>query len=73
MQRKGKARRAGAEAKNHDEEVYAVEEIRDHRVRRGQLQYLIKWMNYGEEENTWEPSENVSDASIVEYWENRRG
>ena len=25
-------------------------------------EYLIKWRNYGEQENTWEPASNLKEA-----------
>jgi len=38
-----------------DEEKWDVEEILDFRVRDGQLEYLIKWMDFGPESNSREP------------------
>jgi hypothetical protein len=36
------------------EEEYEVEGILNHRIRRGQTEYYIKWKNYDHEENSWE-------------------
>jgi len=41
---------------------YEVEQILDSRLRRGQLQYLVKWQGYTEEHNTWEPLANLTNA-----------
>ncbi|KAF3330306.1 Chromo domain protein LHP1 [Carex littledalei] len=41
------------------EEFYEVEAIRKKRNHNGQLQYLIKWSNYPETDNTWEPYDNI--------------
>ena len=42
---------------------YEVEEILDSRkVGRG-VQYLVKWEGYGQNENSWEPSRNVDEAT----------
>ena len=42
-------------------DVYVVEAILDERVRRGKLQYLVKWLGYDNpEDNTWEYAENVT-------------
>ena len=54
-----------------DENVFEVEEIRDHRssVRRGRttLEYLVKWLGFNEE--TWEPEENIfAPEKLDEYW-----
>ena len=42
---------------------WEVEYIKDSRLYRGNLQYLIKWKNYPQEESTWEPVENLKNAS----------
>lgn len=34
-----------------------------------QIQYLIKWLNYDEKENSWEPVENLNCAELVEQFE----
>src|SRR6266699_3832703 len=44
------------------EEEYVVEEIRDRRMFRRRLQYLVKWEGYGTEGNTWEYAEHVNNA-----------
>ena len=46
-----------------DKEYYEVEAIRDKRVLvNGSLEYLIKWQNYPETENTWEPMPNLNSC-----------
>jgi hypothetical protein len=42
---------------------YHVEEIRNSRYYRGKLQYFIKWKGYPEEENTWEPKDNINKSA----------
>ena len=50
------------------EQEYVVEAIRDHQFRKGTIYYLIKWDGYPEEDNTWEPEENLScDSLLKEY------
>ena len=44
------------------EKEYVVEEVIDSRMRRGKLQYLVKWEGYTTENNTWEPSQNLEHA-----------
>merc|ERR1719464_1493858 len=41
-----------------EEEIYAVERICSRRFFEGKVQYLVKWENYPEADNTWEPIEN---------------
>ncbi|CAA6669481.1 unnamed protein product [Spirodela intermedia] len=51
---------------------YEIEDIRKKRMRKGQLQYLIKWRGWPETANTWEPFDNVkSCADIIEAFEER--
>ncbi|KAK7382764.1 hypothetical protein VNO80_01823 [Phaseolus coccineus] len=52
------------------ENFYEVEAIRRKRVRKGQVQYFIKWNGWPETANTWEPPENlVSVPDVVEAFE----
>ena len=41
---------------------YQVEAIVDSRVRRRKTQYLVKWVGYPTEENTWEPEAHLAHA-----------
>ena len=42
---------------------FMVEEILDHRERRGQREYLVHWQGYPVDEATWEPATNLRDES----------
>ena len=33
--------------------------------------YLIKWLGYGDEHNSWEPEANLTPACLQEYWASR--
>ena len=46
-----------------DHPEWEVEYIKDSRIYRDKLQYLVKWKNYPQEESTWEPAENLENAS----------
>jgi len=48
--------------------VYAVEAIRGARVRRGKPEYLIKWREYSEANNLWEPASNILDTNLLALW-----
>ncbi|KAL6129197.1 hypothetical protein ACLB2K_072550 [Fragaria x ananassa] len=67
----GEAEAEGEEDENKerstklDEGFYEIEAIRRKRVRKGQLQYLIKWHGWPETANTWEPLENLQSVSDV--------
>ena len=55
-----------------EEEEYDVKKILDSRKINGKNQYLVKWLGYGDKENSWEPTENFSPEAfwkIEEYWQ----
>eukprot|EP00252_Welwitschia_mirabilis_P011162 TRINITY_DN250_c0_g1_i1.p1 TRINITY_DN250_c0_g1~~TRINITY_DN250_c0_g1_i1.p1 ORF type:complete len:557 (+),score=156.04 TRINITY_DN250_c0_g1_i1:355-2025(+) len=56
------------------EGYYEVEAIRKKRIRKGHVQYLVKWRGWPETANTWEPYENVrSCADILQAFEESGG
>ncbi|MED6113027.1 La ribonucleoprotein [Stylosanthes scabra] len=50
---------------NLDDGFYEIEAIRRKRMRKGQLQYLIKWRGWPETANTWEPLDNLQSVPEV--------
>ena len=51
-----------------DKQMYAVEAIRGHtgsRTQRAKMRFLVKWLGYPEEENTWEPWAHIKDNRIL--------
>jgi hypothetical protein len=44
------------------EEEYEVEMVLDSRMRRGTLQYLVKWVGYPREENSWVKEKDMGNA-----------
>ncbi|XP_042859224.1 chromobox protein homolog 8-like [Penaeus japonicus] len=51
--------------------VYAAECIQKKRVRRGRVEYLVKWKGWSNKHNTWEPIENILDHRLLEAFEER--
>ena len=56
----------------NDKPYYEVEYIINHRdVRKGkriERQYLVKWLNYGPEHNTWEPISSFESTDVIETY-----
>ena len=54
-----------------EEETFEVEDIRDHRKNKdGVIEYLVKWVGYGERENSYiTPDLFSSPLPIKKYWE----
>jgi hypothetical protein len=51
---------------DEDDEVFEVAGIVDERTATGgTTEYLIVWRGYGEDANTWEPSDNIFDETLV--------
>jgi hypothetical protein len=56
------------------EETFYVERILDHKGTGSKLTYLIKWLNYPSEHNSWEPVRNLDgcEKRLEEYWQARK-
>ncbi|XP_035711926.1 chromobox protein homolog 1 [Folsomia candida] len=59
---------SGDEISDEGEE-YVIEAILDKRIVHGKPEYLCKWKDYGEEDNTWEPGENLDCPEQIEAFE----
>ena len=46
-------------------QIYEVERIVAHKIEKGTLRYLVKWVGYDDKENTWEPEQNLRCPRIV--------
>ena len=64
----------------NDEEFYQIEAIRAHRVVHKRLQFRIKWLGYGEDDNQWKTAASLAEdmtpasyAALVEQYKERTG
>jgi hypothetical protein len=49
--------------------IYEVHSVMDHRGVPGHYEYLVRWKNYGQEDDTWEPAANFLDNKVIQdYW-----
>ncbi|XP_068433961.1 chromobox homolog 7a [Clinocottus analis] len=51
------------------DQVFAVESITKKRVRKGNVEYLLKWQGWSPKYSTWEPEENILDPRLVLAYE----
>ncbi|XP_050427922.1 polycomb group protein Pc [Adelges cooleyi] len=49
--------------------VYAAEKLMKKRVRKGRVEYHVKWKGWGPKHNTWEPEENIIDTRLIDIFE----
>lgn len=45
---------------------WEIEQVLDHRVRNGVDEFLVKWKGFDEDENSWEPADNLSELAWLE-------
>ncbi|XP_055709660.1 chromobox protein homolog 1-like isoform X2 [Phlebotomus papatasi] len=68
----GKKKRDNVSSDSEGENEYQVESIIDRRVKKGRVEYYIKWEGYSSEENTWEPIDNLDCQELIEEFEAAR-
>ncbi|XP_038152730.1 chromobox protein homolog 7 [Cyprinodon tularosa] len=53
------------------EQVFAVESILKKRLRKGNVEYLLKWKGWPPKYSTWEPEEHILDRRLVQAFEDK--
>jgi hypothetical protein len=51
-----------------DEEQFFVDHILDEHKRGRGLQYLVRWLGYGPEEDRWLPGRELDDCEVLNIW-----
>ncbi|SGY11742.1 BQ5605_C011g06257 [Microbotryum silenes-dioicae] len=53
------------------EPEYIIEDIVDERIRAGKQQYLISWVLWPSDSDSWEPAEALEDTEALDRWEHQ--
>ncbi len=65
----------GRKQQDKDSKHYEIAGILDHRQKKNGkgYEYRVRWKDFKESEDTWEPEENFDDVAIIKrYWNQRK-
>ena len=55
-----------------EEDEYPIDAIIDEKIDQNGKLYLVKWLGYSDDDNTWEPLEHVAGTEAYEKWNLRK-
>ncbi|RNA18069.1 chromobox 2 [Brachionus plicatilis] len=53
---------------SQNNDIYSAEKILKHKKIKGKRHYLIKWLDWDESHNTWEPERNIFDRQLIDNY-----
>lgn len=53
---------------NARSKIYEVEQLLKHRGRKGDREFMVRWVNYGPEDDTWERESNLMCPKILQLY-----
>lgn len=51
--------------------LYEIEGILDRRVTKGVVEYLVKWLNFDDKDNSWVEARNMACPTLIDQFEQK--